>query len=776
MEEIHANDTGLPIAYYVLLAEFDVDTGPCLRAKYPSAPSRVTEAADEEGNTVCRMVNKRSDETVKRSHSFELDEDYCASHMLPDGGEKQVISRTIFIVNRTKPVNTHRFPVYCFTLTAPARPRESETGPLGFSKEWEWVRDAAAEEVLLHEELNYNRVTGKVCVHSKGVVTWGPVTVQAPDAFQVCPTLPTTVVAFVQQLQERFGLHSADVAGGEKSHENDTTSFSDITLMSSTAITGYSFFVHHSGSAYRGFLMKSTHLEVWMRSKNVSQPSSGTGVTIAKAVKEEPAIELLNSTESSNAPPLYGLCAVVTRKDLSVRRGGISKSVALLGPKLVWLECFFPLLVETVLQCCDIKGKTEEAFEQQTALVRRCFEAVDTATCSLRRAICEVPGTHLEHEVMRLFNTSGRLAHVLCALSPFGSSHKLRIPLFPQMYDFDFSRYGLEQMVEVCGASFWTLVVAVLLEKRVVILSRQGLPNDVCEAALSLGLIGNLLDPHFLTTKVFPYTSVNGFFHFSHIPGYIVGTLNPIFETQHAWWDVLCDLDNKCVVLSSEANSSVNSLHHSSGSGSAGGKAGDWATQDAQVAKYILDKLRRMKAMRKSSCERHQAVLLMIEEYLVMTIMVGEVDHSILSCIIKTVFCTPALDRLRALAQGSTIFHGALEHFLLPGEDPLLIVAVATVRRANRCDRVELMRALAHLLNRVRSYNDVICLLRRMPLALEGLNPIAMQLLHTSPLVRQAALELMRRVELFPPGKIAIAAMNEFSRMKYKAASQEVVR
>ncbi|RNF06426.1 hypothetical protein TraAM80_03893 [Trypanosoma rangeli] len=775
MEEIRVNDTGLPIAYYVLLAEFDVDTGPCLRAKYPSALSRAKESADGEGNMLCGMVNKRRDETVKQSHSLELDEDYCASHMLPDGGEKQVISRTIFIANRTRPVNTHRFPVCCFTLTAPARPRDSETGSLSFSKEWEWVRDAAAEDVLLHEELNYNRAAGNVCVLSKGAVMWGPVTVQAPDAFQVCPTLPTSVVAFVQQLRKRFGLRSADVARGRKSHKNDTKTFFDIPLMSSTAITDYSFLVHHSDSVYRGFLMKSTHLEVLMRSKKMPQSSPGAGVIIANAVKEEPAIELLNGTESSTVPPLYGLCAVVTRKDLSVRRGGISKSVALLGPKLVWLECFFPLLVETALQCCDIKGKTEEAFEQQTALVRRCFEAVDAATCSLRHAIREVPGTSLEHEVMRLFNMSGRQAHVLCALSPFGSSHKLRIPLFPQMYDFDFSSYGLEQMVEVCGASFWTLVVAVLLEKRVVVLSRQGLPNDVCEAALSLGLIGNLLDPHFLTTKVFPYTSVNGFSHFSHVPGYIIGTVNPIFETQHAWWDALCDLDNKCVVLSSEGNSSVTSLHYGSGSGNASGKAGDWATQDARVSKYILDRLARMKAMRKSSCERHQAVLLMIEEYLVMTIMVSEVDHSILSRIVQTVFCTPTLDRLRALAQGSAIFHGALEHFLLPGEDPLLIIAVATVRRANRCDRVELMRALAHLLNRVRSYNDVICLLRRMPLALEGLNPIALQLLHTSPPVCQAALELMRRVELFPPGKIAIAAMNEFSRMKYKAASQDVL-
>ncbi|RNF17789.1 uncharacterized protein Tco025E_04732 [Trypanosoma conorhini] len=773
MGETDVGDAGVPIAYCVLLAEFDVDTGSCLRAKYPSAPPRVAEAADVEGNKLCGVLDESGVELEGRTHRLQLDEDYCASHMLPDGAEKQMISRTIFIVNRTKPVDTHRLPVYSFTLPTSTHPRELETGPLCFRDEWEWTRDTAPAEVFIPEELNYNRATGEVCVRRKGAVVWGPVTVQAADEFQVCPTIPKRVASFAQQLQQRLDPHNAEVAGVRGPRESDMAPFANIPLTSSTVFADYSFLVHHVGSAYNGFLMLSTQLEPLLIPKKESQLSSGGGGTTTAEEEGEPASEPLKSAEISHALPLYGLCAVVTRKDFSVRRGGISKSVALLGPKLVWLESFFPLLVETALHCCDIKGKTEEAIEQQRVLVGRCFEAVEAATLCLRRGIREMPGNSLEREVMHLFATSGRQTHVTCALSPFGSTHNLRIPLFPAMYDFDFSRYGLEQMVEVCGASFWTLVMAILLEKRVVVLSRQGLPNDVCEAALSLGLIGSLLDPNFLTTKVFPYTSVNGFPHFSHVPGYVVGTLNPIFETQQTWWDVLCDLDNRCVLLSSEANSSGSSPSHGGGAGSAGGKAGGWAAQDAQFARNILSRVYRMRAMRKPSCERHQAVRLMVEEYLALTIMVGEVDRRILSRVIQNSFFTPNLARLRALVQGVAILRGALERFLLPGEDPSLVIAVATLRRASSCDEMELLQTLSRLLSYVCSCKEVILLLRRMPLALEGLNPLAAQLLHTSPLVRQAALELMRRVEVFPPGRAAIAAMNSFLCMVYEAASRD---
>ncbi|EKG05634.1 hypothetical protein TCSYLVIO_003304 [Trypanosoma cruzi] len=769
MDETDTNVAELPIAYYVLLAEFDIDTGSCLRVKYPSVNSWVEENTHVEGNTLCGVAEGENDVSAKWFDVLDLDDDYCASHMLPDGAEKQVVSRTIFIVNRSKPANVDCFPVYCFTLAESTRAKELEITCIKSNAQSEWVRHTSTGEAFLHEELHYNQTTGEVLVRSKGSVVWGPLMARAPDAFQVFPTLPRRVAAFAQEIEKGFASQKANGAGIRDSLEKDTAPFSDSTLVSPANIAGYSFFVICVDSKYHGFLTQSTQLELLMKSKTMPQPPPGAATTREEEEKGNSSSRVLHRTESSNVPPLYGLCAVVTRQDSSVRRGGISKSVALLGPKLVWLESFFPILVETALQCCDIKGKTEEALEQQTVLVRRCFEAVEKATCALQRSIRDVAGISLEHEVMRRFTTSGRQANVSCAVLPFGTSHSLHIPLFPEMYDFVFSRYGLEQMVEVCGASFWTVVTAILLEKRVVVLSRQGLANDVCEAALSLGLIGNLLDPHFVTKKVFPYTSVNGLSHFCSVPGYIVGTLNPIFEMQHTWWDVLCDLDNKCVVLAPECNS----ISQCNGTGIAGGKASGWATQDAQFAKDILSKVYQMKVMRKSLQERNHLICLMLEEYFALMIMVGEAPDHILSRFMQTNFLTPSLARLRALAQGSSLFSGMPGRLLLPGEDPSLIVAVATLRRASNCDEMELIRTLNHLLSFLCSSKEVILLLRRMPLALGGLNPLASQLLHTSPLVRQAALELMRRVEVFPPGRDAIAAMNSFFCMVYESASRD---
>ncbi|KEG14867.1 hypothetical protein DQ04_00271010 [Trypanosoma grayi] len=747
MRALVTDVTKLPIAYRALLAEFDIDTGSSLRAKYPPAPPVVKEAVDVEGNTLCSFGD---DEEVppERFYALELDDNYCASHMLPDGAEKHLISRSVFIVNRPKPAIYDRFHVYCFALADTTEPGEVDTRDIGASTHWEWVRNTVADDPFLHEEMQRSKMTGEIIVRSKRTVLLGPERITEPGALQVCPAIPVSVVAFAHQLQIRCTQHEFDSVSCGAFVGRDEVSMTGMAAPSSMYIGGYSFAVLRVDSTWHGFLLQTTHLE---RLKEVMDTLP----------LDEMGKGALDGTENSTVPPLYGLCAVVTRKDASVRRGGISKSVALLGPTLVWLEPFFPLLVETALQCCDVKGKTEEAMEQQTALLRRCFDAVKGAATPLMRQLRETD-SFLEMEVMRISTRSLKPAHVSYTASPFGTPHYLNIPLSPESSDFTFSRCGLEQMVEVSGASFWTVLMAILLEKRIVILSRQGLPNDVCEAALSLGLIGNLLDPGFTAKKVFPYTSVNGFPHFSSVPGYIVGTLNPIFETQHGWWDVLCDLDNKSVMVSPDGGNGI--------------KTGGVLAHDIQFSREILSKVYRMRAMREPAGERHQAVLLSVEECLGLIIMVSEAyeTHGYrVARSMQNTYLTPTILRLRASALRGSMLDDMPDRYLFPGEDMTMFISVAVVRRASSCEESELIYALHNLLGFVRSCKEVLLLLRRMPLALEGLNPLAAQLLHASSIVRQAALELMRRVEVFPPGRAAITAMNSFLFMVYEEASRE---
>ncbi|ORC90798.1 uncharacterized protein TM35_000072220 [Trypanosoma theileri] len=786
MKESVADVSRLPIAYCTLLAEFDIDTGSCLRARYPLKSSPVSgEIITGEGNTLSGMGRSeeeiaQEEEEQQQQQAFELDESYCASHMLPDGAEKQVVSRTVFIVNRPKPVMIERVPIYYFTAVAAAASSPNKTDVntgdislLSSESHFKWIRDTKVDNTFLHDELQFIKTTRELFLRKKGSVKIESIALKQPQMLLLSSTLPHSINNFVQQLQVKLLQNEVEVVERGSPLRIDETSLSRVSKPLNSHHSGYSFAIIRTDTNYYGFLVQSTYLERFNSLMNVFS-------TASEEEKEEKKEEKVTSHSTNYVvPPLYGLCAVVTRKDASVRRGGISKSVAILGPKLVWLEPFFPLLVETALQCCDVKGKTEEAVEKQTALLRRCFDSVAFAKVPLREGLSKVKD-FLEMEVIRLSTRSPKTSHILYTTSPFGTSHSIHIPVLPESYDFTFSRYGLERMVEICGSSFWFVVMAIILEKRIVVLSRQGLPNDVCEAVLSLGLIGDLLDPHFTTTKVFPYTSVNGFLHFSNIPGYIVGTLNPIFETQQAWWDVLCDLDNKTVIVSPEGWNGIinNNNNNNSNNSNNNNKASNLSVDDVQFFKDIINKVYRMKALGESLCEQHTAVRLMIEEYIGLMIMIGDEANEIkrheLSHIIQNIFLAPNITRIRVRAQSEYMIQDMPENFLLLGEDPFLLFSVATLRRASSCDEVELLQALHFLLDCVQTCKEVLLLLRRMPRALDGLNPLAAQLLHPSLQVRSTALELLRRLEVMQVGRDAIAAMNTFMYMVYEEASKKM--
>ncbi|KAH9579765.1 hypothetical protein LSM04_000949 [Trypanosoma melophagium] len=759
----------LPIAYCALLAEFDIDTGSCLRARYPLLiSSTVREIIAAEGNTLAGVGKSEEEieqEEEEQQQAFELDENYCASHMLPDGAEKQVVSRTVFIVNRPKPVITECVPIYYFTAGNGKEVKTLDVALTSSERHLKWIRETIMDNNFLHDELQFIKATGELFVKKRVSVNMESISLIEPQILQLSSTLPHDINIFVQKLQVKLLQNEMEVVERGASLGTDEMPINRISKISNTHHSGYLFAIIRTDTKLHGFLVQSTHLE-----RFTSLMEFFSTPTKEEEKEKKGGVKMSHFTPSL-VPPLYGLCAVVTRKDASVRRGGISKSVALLGPKLVWLEPFFPLLVETALQCCDVKGKTEEALERQIALLQCCFDHVELAKKTLRQRLSKV-NSFLEMEVIRLCTKSLEMSHVLYNASPFGKSHSIRIPVLPESYDFTFSRYGLEQMVETCGSSFWIVVMAIVLEKRIVVLSRQGLPNDVCEAALSLGLIGNLLDPNFTATKVFPYTSVNGFLHFSDIPGYIVGTLNPIFETQQAWWDVLCDLDNKTVVVSPEGWSSNFNNNNNSNN-----KASNSPMYDVQFFRDIINKVYRMKALREPLCEQHTAIRLIVEEYLDLMIMVGKVSdtkRNELSSPIQNTFLTSNITRIRLRAQSKSIIQNMPENFLLPDESPFLIFSVATLRRASSCDEAELLQALHFLLGSVQTCKEVLVFLRRMPLALEGLNPLAAQLLHPSVQVRNAALELLRRLEVMQIGRDAISAMNSFMYMVYEEASKNI--
>lgn len=95
------------------------------------------------------------------------------------------------------------------------------------------------------------------------------------------------------------------------------------------------------------------------------------------------------------------------------------------------------------------------------------------------------------------------------------------------------------------------LVNALLTQKRVVFLGHNKPSGDVADAVLASCALasGGLLRG--FTRHAFPYTDLTKIDALLEVPGFVAGVTNPVFETNHQWWDLLCDLSTGRMKISS---------------------------------------------------------------------------------------------------------------------------------------------------------------------------------------------------------------------------------
>ncbi|KPI85959.1 hypothetical protein ABL78_4961 [Leptomonas seymouri] len=492
--------------------------------------------------------------------------------------------------------------------------------------------------------------------------------------------------------------------------------------------------------------------------------------------------------EGADGPVLYGLCAVVSKRDSTARRGGITKSVAVLGPSLVWLEPFFPVLVTAAQYCCNVRGTDEEALKELQRILKRCYDSINNAASIVAAGRAKVD--ELTAEIGKYCTLgSGQRAYVYYNDTTFETTIKAKIPLSSESNDIAFTKYNIETLIMALGPSSMQLIIGVLTEKKILILSRKGEASDVCEVALSLGIIGNLLDRSFMAKKVFPYVSVSSMDYFLQVPGYIVGTLNPIFENVSPWgWDLLCDLDNRIVMTAAErmlrkptglsASAAGNWVTATAGLANAVGVGSGGAEAEAlrnlpaplqQLYKKLVNNIFHLRALRVGTVERNRRLRLILEDFLYTTVMVGYVTGSNISVpsALYPVFAHSSLGVLRLEMMLTSMLDNVSTQVLYPKESPVLLLNCAALRLC-ASGETPVQRTLMALLELLESPYDVKLFLRRMALAVGGLNAVGMQLTHPSLDAREAAAALLARVESVPEGKAAVASMNNFFLVIYE--------
>lgn len=95
------------------------------------------------------------------------------------------------------------------------------------------------------------------------------------------------------------------------------------------------------------------------------------------------------------------------------------------------------------------------------------------------------------------------------------------------------------------------LVNALLTQKRVIFLGHNRPSGEVAEAVLAACALASGGILRGFTRHAFPYTDLTKIDELLKVPGFVAGVTNPAFANHHEWWDLLCDLPNGRMKISS---------------------------------------------------------------------------------------------------------------------------------------------------------------------------------------------------------------------------------
>lgn len=96
------------------------------------------------------------------------------------------------------------------------------------------------------------------------------------------------------------------------------------------------------------------------------------------------------------------------------------------------------------------------------------------------------------------------------------------------------------------------LIFALLTQKRILFIGLNTPSRDVAEHVLACCSIASAGILRSFTTNAFPYTDLSKVDELLSAPGYIAGVKNPAFEHHPSWWDVIVDLENYTMKISTD--------------------------------------------------------------------------------------------------------------------------------------------------------------------------------------------------------------------------------
>lgn len=811
----------------MVLAEFDIDTGSCVRARYPDI------------NLPCNHLPHDSPSgSPTKAHGDgggAAWEHYLADQMLPDGAEKHPNSKTVFVLNRPPVKSQHyrRFQVHTFRATVDPQepsPRQealcpveggshepsvngdndgtSHEAPLSSDPLFLWCRACASlPDGFVPEDLAVDVVSGGVRLMDKyGTILFSDVALQQHSVV-VSPQMPDVVQLFARQVQiYRQGgmwedvIFDPTVEGSSAitptlvPAQHEAAQVLTSTAAPPSSLSSAASFVFclltptltSLGGAVEpiGILMSASDFGLFSALESFPMDACGGGSPQSPAPSNVPTEDSLAFRPSMVAVPefnfsgvlsdddpslvgdgsfrgtagatLFGVCAAITRKDAEVRRGGINKSVALIGPSYPLIEPFFSLLVDTAEKCCEIKGKGEGEIRQQVAILKRAFDAIIAA---LQETELQRSASKLSQLDRRAYCTAGgdrssALVASTIVSAPHGRKHKFVVPHLDGRSAGGFylapltTTAPLVRLVQGLKDKLFLLLAALLGRRRVVVYSRSLPSTHVCETVLALGGWLEAVDASFVRQRVFPYTSINHMCLFNTIPGFVVGTLNPMFESQKSWWDVLVDIsaEEATLVTSNADMDSFLFMHHD--------RCSFHACDKDAYRELHRGMVHRRAGLQAADGELERFVEDFLGEYLRSCVTFAQFGGP--RCTLGRALPARLVDafsgaqRSRMERWVSTDLHDALLAYART-HDATASFLVACLRRSQSFEDFEIVQLVQEML-RSSHERGLVHLLSQFPLSLGGVATLAAKMVHGSLAVRMTVVTLMRKLELCVDG------------------------
>lgn len=466
-----------------------------------------------------------------------------------------------------------------------------------------------------------------------------------------------------------------------------------------------------------------------------------------------------NDTPQSETQMLYGVTCTLTKKDLEGKRGGLNKGVAILGVDAALLFSLWPLVYLICDQYCDMKEASLDTLASMFGWLQKSVGDVDFGDSrALTQRVCQAAKcSHMTP--LHLFETPVR-AECLKSILPRVWRSGLAWEHHP------LPNFGVTELCLVFRERVAIIVTGILCGRRIVVKSHKLSATEVSEAALAIGIIGSLINPKFIEDHVFPYTSLS--FQEAFLDSgraFVVGTMNPMYDSQQQWWDLLCDLDSGDIRVGVSTTALVE-------------ESTPYFDDDRRTMGNIIQFIRQRSDF--LGCQRVDIEITvrdMLKEYMTTILCSAMVVDDSTTGLIEE-FRVRNMGRL-LLSQFCSVTesfeNSKFGDFGEKAHAVAIVTAIATLRRHGcTSSNFEVLRSLQTLLRHIENDENQPLFLELLPLTLGGLAPVAVHVMCPDPAVRLVAVAVLRKIERFPSGKLMLRTLSSFLLLTYEHAKNDL--